>query len=218
MRQTSTRRRLPLSGNAALWASAVIQAVLGIEFVLSGLSKLADASYAANFRAFVQASPGSHRGILAPVVQALILPHAALAGELARFTELGAGIALLIAAAEIGRRRFAGRLGAEHGYEPGVALLGAAAGLTVAGVSLVIYLLQGGTVPGVSPARAFAAPITIELMNVPLGLAIAWLETGRFAALRKSRAVAGRNADTGRATSGIEGLVTAESFRHTRRA
>jgi hypothetical protein len=218
MRETSTRRRLPLSGNAALAASAVIQAALGIEFVLSGLSKLADASYGANFKAFVQASPGSHHGILAPVVQTLILPHAALAGELARFTELGAGIALLIAAAEIGRRRFAGRLGAEHGYEPGVALLGAVAGLTVAGVSLVIYLLQGGTVPGVSPARAFAAPITIELMNVPLGLAIAWLETGRFAALNRSRAVADRNADPGRVTSGREALVTTGSLRHTRRA
>jgi hypothetical protein len=34
--------RLPLSGNAALSATALIQAVLGIEFTLSGLNKLAD--------------------------------------------------------------------------------------------------------------------------------------------------------------------------------
>jgi hypothetical protein len=203
MRQTGTRRRLPRSGNAALAASAVIQAALGIEFVLSGLSKLADPAYAANFRAFVQTSPGSHHGILASVVQGVVLPHAALAGELARYTELGAGIALLIAATEIGRRRFSGRLGAEHGYEPAVALLGAAAGLTVAGVSLAIYLLQGGTIPGVSPARAFAAPITIELMNVPLGLAIAWIETGRFAVLRKSSAVAARKVGAGRVVSAV---------------
>jgi len=67
----------------ALAASAVIQAVLGIEFVLSGLSKVADSAFAAHFRAFVQASPGSHRGIVAPLVQLLVLPHAAVAAEVA---------------------------------------------------------------------------------------------------------------------------------------
>jgi len=35
-------RRLPASGNSALAASALIQATLGIEFVLSGLNKFAD--------------------------------------------------------------------------------------------------------------------------------------------------------------------------------
>src|SRR2546422_6382428 len=35
-------RRLPTSGNAALSASALIQAALGVEFTLSGLNKLAD--------------------------------------------------------------------------------------------------------------------------------------------------------------------------------
>lgn len=185
-------RRLPRSGNVALAASALIQTVLGIEFVLSGLNKLADTRYAAHFRDFVQASPGSHAGILAPLVRALILPHPAIAAELARATELGAGVVLLVAALEIGRRRFSGWLGAPHGYERAVALAGAAAGLTVAGVSLMIYLLQGGTIPGVNPGRAFAAPITIELMNVPLGLAIAWLESGRFAALKKAPIIVAR--------------------------
>ena len=185
-------RRLPGSGNVALAASALIQAVLGIEFVLSGLSKLADSAYPAHFRAFVQASPGSHHGILAPLVQALILPHPAIAGELAMATELGAGTLLLLAALEIGRRRFSGRLGAAHGYEPAVALVGAAAGLTVAGLSLTIYLLQGGIIPTINPGRAFAAPITIELMNVPLGLAVAWIETGRFLVLRKAPIAAPR--------------------------
>jgi len=186
MKAAPAVQRLPRSGNVALAASAAIQAVLGVELVLAGLSKLADAAYPAHFRAFVQTSPGSHSGILAPLVQALVLPHAAAAAELAKLSELGAGIVLLIAAAEIARRRFSGWLGAPHGYERAVALLGAAAGLTVAGLSLTIYLLQGGTIPGINPARAFASPITIELMNVPLGLAIAWLETGRFAALRQA--------------------------------
>lgn len=186
MKAAPAVQRLPRSGNVALAASAAIQAVLGTEFVLSGLSKMADAGYQAHFRAFVQASPGSHRGVLAPLVQALVLPHATSAAELAKLTELGAGIVLLVAAVEIGRRRLSGWLGNPHGYERTLAVLGAAAGLTVAGLSLTIYLLQGGTVPGINPGRAFASPITIELMNVPLGLAIGWLEAGRFAALKKA--------------------------------
>ena len=51
--------RLPLSGNAALWASALIQAVIGIEFALSSLNKLADPHYVVDFAAFVRSTPGA---------------------------------------------------------------------------------------------------------------------------------------------------------------
>ena len=180
-------QRLPQSGNVALAAGASIQAALGVEFVLSGLSKLSDRDFAAHFRTFLQVSPGAQHGPLANVIKAVILPHAAIAAQLATVTELGAGTALLLTAIEVFRRRFSGRLGAPHGYEPAVALLAVAAGLTVAGLSMTIYLIQGGTLPGVDPGRALAAPITIELMNVPLALAIAWLELGRFKALLKAR-------------------------------
>jgi len=54
-----TIRRLPASGNTALAASALIQAALGIEFLLSGLNKFADPNFVRNFTAFVDASPGT---------------------------------------------------------------------------------------------------------------------------------------------------------------
>ena len=53
MKAIGSGRRLPRSGNAALAAGALIQGVLGIEFLLAGLSKAADSHYLANFKAFV---------------------------------------------------------------------------------------------------------------------------------------------------------------------
>ncbi len=187
MRAVGSERRLPRSGNAALAAGALIQAVLGVEFVLTGLSKVVDPHYLVNFRAFIEASPGSHRGLIAPLLQALVLPHPMIAAEVANIGELAIGVILLVAAAETARRRFSGRLGAQLGYEPAVALAGAAAGLGLAAISLTIFLIQGGALPSVNPARAFASAMPVELLMVPLGLGMAWLEGGRYLALRKVR-------------------------------
>jgi hypothetical protein len=176
--------RLPRSGNAALAAGALIQAALGIEFVLAGLSKIVDANFTAQFKTFVENSPGAHQPILAPIIQTLVVPHVAGAANLARFTEFGAGVVLLVAAVEVARRRFSGRLGSQHTYEPALALLSSAAGVALGGLSLVIYLIEGGGLPKISAAGAFGSPIAIELLIVPLAFGIAWLEFGRFRALR----------------------------------
>jgi hypothetical protein len=184
---TMTERRVPMSGSSALAAGALVQALLGAEFLLAGLNKLADPRYVPHFRDFVASSLGLLAAPLAWLVRSLVLPNAAAMAELARFTELGAGLVLVLVAAEVARRRFGGRLGARHGYEPAVALAGAAAALALAGLSLTIYLLQGGAVPRVDPGLAFAPPVAIELFNVPVALAVAWMEWGRFRALRRAR-------------------------------
>ncbi len=181
--ETTSGRRLPRSGSAALAAAALVQAVLGIEFVLTGLSKVADSGYVAHFGTFIAASPGSHRGLIAPLVQAVVMPHLAIAAELAKFGELAVGVVLLVAAAETARRR--------------VALAGAGAGLGLAGISITIFLLQGGVLPAVNPAMAFASAIPVELMMVALGLAMAWLEFARFRALRPRSASPARPARSG---------------------
>jgi hypothetical protein len=54
------------------------------------------------------------------------------------------------------------------------------------GLSLGIYLLQGGRLPSVNPDFAFASPIAIELLIVPMAVGVAWLELGRFLALRST--------------------------------
>jgi len=178
-------RRAPASGNTALAASALIQGVLGVEFTLAGLDKVADPMFVANFDAFVRANPGAANGILAPIVQVAVLPHVAIAATLIKFAELLIGPTLLIGALEVARRRFSGRLGVQHGYETAVALIASLAGLGAAGLTLSIFLLEGGVLPSIMPGRAFDTAIPVELLIVPLGIAIAWLEFGRFLALRR---------------------------------
>jgi hypothetical protein len=176
-------RRLPASGNTALAASALIQAALGIEFVLSGLNKFADPHYIRNFNQFVSSNPGTTSGILSGLVKGLVLPNVAFFATLLQFTELTLGIVLLLGAVEVGRRRFSGRLGREHGYEAPVALVAALAGLAVAGLSLSIAVLMGEQLPTIMPGRAFTTAIPVELLLVPLGIAVAWMEAGRFLVL-----------------------------------
>jgi hypothetical protein len=174
----------PASGNRELASSAVVQAALGIEFALSGLNKVADPNYVANFSSFVRANPGATSGPLSVLVQALVLPNADITATLLKVTELALGPILLVGAFEIGRRRLSGRLGAAHGYEAAVALVAAIAGLTSAGLAFSIFVLMGGVLPTVMPGRAFTTAIPVELLIVPLGLSVAWLEFGRFVVLR----------------------------------
>lgn len=183
---TPSSARLPLSGNAALSAGALIQVAVGLEFVLAGISKLLDPDFADHFATFVAASPGSHAGLLSPVVQALVLPHAAQAARLTTFTELAAGLVLLLSSVEVARRRFSGPVGAAHAYEPAVALLSAGAALVAAGLSAGIWLVEGIGLPTLTADNAFGSPIAVELLLVPLALGLAWLELGRFRALRRA--------------------------------
>jgi hypothetical protein len=92
----------------------------------------------------------------------------------------------LIGAAEIARRRFRGRYARQYGYEAPVALVAALAGLLAAGLSLSIFLLNGGVLPTIMPGRAFTSAIPVELLIVPLGLAVAWLEANRFRVLSRA--------------------------------
>jgi hypothetical protein len=181
-----TIRRLPASGNTALAASALIQAALGIEFFLSGLNKFADTNFVANFKAFVDASPGTRTGLLAPLIHSFVQPNIGFFADLTKYTELGLGIVLLLGALEVGRRRLSGRAGAEHGYEAPVALIAAFAGLAAAGLSLSIALLMGEQLPTITPGRALTTAIPVELLLVPLGIAVAWMEAGRFRVLHKA--------------------------------
>jgi hypothetical protein len=175
---------LSRSGNAALASGALIQAVIGIEFFLAGLSKFVDADYVVQFRGYVQASPGASSGPLAGVIQALVVPNADVMAHVSRLIELGAGAILLLTSLEIARRRLSGARGEQLRYEPLAALLSSGAAFVLGGMSLSIYLLQGGRLPMLNPGFAFASPIAIELFLVPLALAIAFLEFARFIDMR----------------------------------
>jgi len=112
------------------------------------------------------------------------LPNAGFFATVLQFTELSLGIVLLLGALEVGRRRFSGRFGRAHGYEAPVALVGTLAGLAAAGLTLSIAVLMGEQLPTIMPGRAFTTAIPVELLIVPLGVAVAWMEAGRFLVLR----------------------------------
>src|SRR5438093_13370710 len=120
--QTARIRRLPASGNTALAASALIQGALGIEFLLSGLNKFADPNFVRSFTLFVNGSPGTRTGILAPLIHSLVLPNIAFFATLTKYIEVGLGVVLLLGAVEVGGRRFSGALGRKHGYQAAVRL------------------------------------------------------------------------------------------------
>src|SRR2546425_4274883 len=149
--ETTSGRRLPRSGSAALAAAALVQAVLGIEFVLTGLSKVADSGYVAHFGTFIAASPGSHRGLIAPLVQAVVVPHLAIAAELAKFGELAVGVVLLVAAAETARRRVSGRFRGQHRDRPAVALAGGRGRAGGGRIPHTLLPLPGRRVPARQP-------------------------------------------------------------------
>jgi len=187
-RRLGLTKTLPASGNTALAASALVQAALGIEFTLSGLNKFADPDYVANFTSFVRANPGASSGPLSLLVQNLVLPNPGVFATLLKAAEITLGPVLLIGAIEIGRRRLSGRLGATHRYEAGLALVAALAGAAAAGLAFSIFVLMGGVLPTVTAGRAFTTAIPVELLIVPLGLAVAWMELGRFLVLRRGAA------------------------------
>jgi hypothetical protein len=194
-----TVKALPASGNVALASSAVVQGALGIEFTLSGLNKFADPAFVANFTSFVRANPGATSGPLSLLVQQVVLPDAAIFATLLKVVEVTLGPILLIGAVEVGRRRLAGRLGARHGYEAALAMVSALAGVGAAGLAFSIFVLMGGVVPTVMAGRAFTSAIPVELLIVPLGLAVAWMELGRFVVLRRQAAPASAPVDADRA-------------------
>ena len=183
MSRIRTEPRLPRSGDAARAAGALIQAALGAELVLAGPGEVIAPAYTQRFREFIRGSPGANSGPRSPLVQTLVVPNIERFARLARFTGLFAGAVLLACAVE-GARRVAGPLGAQHGYEPIVALVGAAAAFALGGLSLTIYLLQGGHLPRVDPNLAFTSPVAVELLLAPVAVGVAWLELGRFLALR----------------------------------
>jgi hypothetical protein len=115
----------------------------------------------------------------------MVEPNIAFFATITKFTELILGVVLLVGAVEVGRRRLSGTIAAEHGYEAPVALVAALAGLTAAGLSLSIALLMGEQLPTITPGRALTTAIPVELLLVPLGIAVAWMEAGRFRVLAK---------------------------------
>src|ERR1043165_8917230 len=83
---TLTTERLPRSGNTALASGALIQAVIGVEFLLAGLNKVIDPDYLTQFRGYVANSPGATSGLLAGVFQLVVVANSDMMARASMFT------------------------------------------------------------------------------------------------------------------------------------
>jgi hypothetical protein len=173
------------ASRATVAASALIQATLGIEFVLSGLDKFADPHYLADFNQFVRVNPGATSGLISGLVKMVVVPNTTIFAVAVQFSELAIGLMLLIGALELSWRGFAGRLGSNYRYQSAIALMSTLGGLAVAGLTLSIALLMGEPVPTVMSVNAFTTAIPVELLLVPFGIGVALIEAGRFMAIRR---------------------------------
>ena len=176
-------RRAVCEGSRESWRTGIAEPGFGTSLALSTV--LFIAAFYVNVYAIQFATERASNSVTDVVLSNI--PIFDVDAMLIEVSELLIGVVLLIGAADIGRRRFAGRLGAQHGYEAPLALGSALAGLAAAGLTLSIGILMGEGLPTVAIGRAFSSAIPIELFIVPLGVAIAWLELGRFLALRRSR-------------------------------
>jgi DoxX len=170
---------------ATVAASALIQATLGIEFVLSGLDKFADPHYLADFNQFVRVNPGATSGLISGLVKTLVVPNTAIFAVAVQFAELTVGLMLLIGALERSWRGFVGRPGSDYRFQSATALMSTLAGLAVAGLTLSIALMMGESLPTVMSVNAFTTAIPVELLLVPFGIGVALIEAGRFIAIRR---------------------------------
>ena len=166
-------------------ASTLIQATLGLEFILSALDKFADPRYGADFAQFIRVNPGAISGSLSVVIRAIVLPHLALSSVAIQLAELTVGLTLLVGAVELAWRGVSDRLVSAYRYQLAVSLSSALAGLAGSGLALSIALLMGEQLPSVMSVNAFTTAIPVELLLVPLGICVALFEGGRFLALRR---------------------------------
>jgi hypothetical protein len=170
---------------AGAFAAALIQATLGLEFVISGLDKFADPHYVGDFNQFVRVNPGAISGPASIAVKALVLPHIDIAAVTVLVVEVTLGVVLLMGAFDLGWRGLFDHRPWRYRYQAGIALTSAVAGTGVAGLSLSIALLMGEQLPTVMSVNAFTTAIPVELLLVPTALGVALIEAGRFMAIRR---------------------------------
>src|SRR5690348_202857 len=81
-RSATSSARVTIGADAGVGAVAIVQAILGLEFLLGGLNKYLATNFAAAFKSFVVSSASAQGHLLSPIVRTVIVPNAALFAEL----------------------------------------------------------------------------------------------------------------------------------------
>jgi len=155
-----TRRgRLPLF-------LAVVQAILGYEWLISGLNKLLAPRFDAHLAALLQHStPGNPYRWYTAFLQRVVLPHHTLVAPLDQWGETAIGVVLLLSAV-LWLVRPRDRLTVRVAGVAALALLGAA-------LLNVNYFLQGvAPLPWINPGNAYNPGVDIDALLPLIALAL----------------------------------------------
>jgi len=177
-RQNATRSAVPALAYSrrdlpARWGLALIEAVIGYEWLISALNKILDSHFSAGLGGQLKKDLGDNPNRwYSDFLKGTILPHAQFYATLIEIGELLVGLGLLLGAALWLSRRLA--------RSPWARLLNWVVILALAGGALMTanyYLKDGQTFPGLDPGNPYSEGVTIDglLTLVALGLLVAHL-------------------------------------------
>lgn len=153
----------------AAWSIAVIEVMLGYEWLLSALNKLFSPVYVAHFSGMLQqmALPGNPNGWWVAFIQSQVLPSARLWARLIEVGELGVALGF-----------FAGALLWISGRFPdarwtrwlNVGIIVALVGSVL--MSVNYYLMMGNTLPWLNPADPFDEGLSLDGLLTGIGTSL----------------------------------------------
>jgi len=145
---------------------SVVQAILGYEWVISGLNKLLAPRFDAHLAALLQHSTqGNPYHWYTAFLQRVVLPHHALVAPLDQWGETAIGVVLLLSAV-LWLVRPRDRLTVRVAGVAALALFGAA-------LLNVNYFLQGGApLPWINPGNAYNPGVDIDALLPLIALAL----------------------------------------------
>lgn len=156
------------------WLVAPLQAVIGVEWLVSGVDKVLSGSFPRALGVtLADGIKGNPNGWYVGLLQALVLPHSVVFGYLIEIAEVVAG-SVLIAGALLLLTRFHAR--GERRFRLEVGLVGAAvvAALTCAFLCLNFRFWMGdGLLPGLDASHPFNEGIDLDTLMVGLALIVA---------------------------------------------
>jgi hypothetical protein len=155
------------------YLAAALQGILGWEWLVSGVNKVASGSFpnglAATLSDGVKSNPN---GWYVAFLRAVVLPHSVAFGYTIEMVEVLAGLALLASAvALLGGLRRPG----EPQYRLAVTQVAAAAIAALACMTLCVnfhFFMGDGVLPGVSASNAFNEGVDLDTLMPPLALVV----------------------------------------------
>lgn len=155
------------------YLAAALQGILGWEWLVSGVNKVASGSFPNGLAAILSDGVKSNpNGWYVAFLRTVVLPHSVAFGYTIEAVEVLVGLALLASAvALLGGLRQRG----EPQYRLAVTQVAAAAVAALACIALCVnfhFFMGDGVLPGISASKAFNEGVDLDTLMPPLALVV----------------------------------------------